>query len=504
MNGSVDNSQAVHRRQFLFGPEAVEVAPDWQLFRLGTTGFLQSCPNLPVAQIRDREGRSWVLLGRAVESDPERPDPVSGIEAALTAEVAERSQSWAGRWLLIGPSNIYGDASCLLGCFYAIDPAGRPWVSSSPVLLAQQVFAGAPRVADERKLIYEQGLSWFPPPRSRFAGIRRLLPSQTLALETGVPEPRSLMPPIERSDDRDALIVWLTCRLRTVMSRLTAAVGEPPWLGLTAGYDSRLMLSIAVDAGLEVRPYTRLTGRMTVADRVLPPRIAKQAGVPHWIMRETGTRSAMNARRALLEAHAGGQVSDGDARPYLTGARAGMEGVTFGGHGFAIAGGFNDWREFPEQMPKPAEAAALLMRSMGEPSGSPAAEGLTEWFAWARDHPHPNLDWRDRIFLEQRQAGWLASKEQLFDLNRLERIPILNAATIYARILGLSAAHRTGSSLQQSMIEALRPDLADFPFNPSDRMFLARYPHLVLRRRYRRLMKKATGPLLHLATARPA
>ncbi|WP_119166449.1 hypothetical protein [Algihabitans albus] len=445
-----------------------------------------------------------MLFGRAIESDPERPDAVTSIERSRTSEVAERTQSWAGRWLLANPSNFYPDAAGLLGCFYLKDTEGGLWVSSSPALIAQHAFATQPTVIDGRKLVYERGISWFPPPLSRLDGVQRLLPSQTLDLATGTPAPRSLMPPIEMSSDEDALIAWLTQTLRTVMSRLADAAEEPPWLGLTAGFDSRLMLAIAVSADLEVRPYTRLTERMPVADRVLPPRIAKRAGVQHWIRHEITSRSAMEERRGLLERHAGGHVSDGDARPYLTGARDGMDGVTFGGHGFAIAGGFNDWREFPEEMPEPEEAAALLMRSMGEPRGSSAAKGLTEWFAWVKDHPHPNLDWRDRVFLEQRQAGWLASKEQLFDMNRLERFPILNAATIYARILGLSAARRTGSSLQRRMIESLRSDLATIPFNPSDRMFLARYPHLVLRRRYRRLVKKAVQPLRRGAAARPA
>lgn len=501
--GPGDVPQA-HRRQFLLAPREVEVAGHWRRQPFGASGILYSCPDLPISQAQDSEGTPWLLLGRAIESDPRRPDALASIARVPTSEVAELSRSWAGRWLLMSPSDVYPDASALLGCFYHSDHEGGLWASSSPALIAQHAFAAPPAIADKRVLVYEQGISWFPPPLSRFAGLRRLLPSQRLARARGQPEPHRWMPAIQPSADEEALTAWLIETLRTVMTRLAAAAGEPPWLGLTAGFDSRLMLTIALDAELEVRPYTRLTERMTVADRILPRLIAKQTGVRHWLMPETASRKAMKARRELLTRHAAGHVSDGDARPFLTGARDGMSGVTFGGHGFAIAGGFNDWRSFPERMPPPPEAAALLMRSMGEPLNSPAAAGLAEGFAWAEAHPQLHLDWRDRLFLEQRQAGWLASKEQLFDLTRLERFPILNAATVYARILGLPAARRLGSRLQQSMIETLRPDLAKLPFNPSDRSFLARYPHLVLRRRYRRLLKRAARALLHLANADPA
>ena len=502
-DGPGDAPQA-HRRQFLLAPREVEIGGDWHRQPFGPSGLLYSCPALPIAQAQDSDGMPWLLLGRAIESDPKRPDALASVARAPTSEVPQLSRSWAGRWLLMSLSNIYPDASGLLGCFYHKDPDGGLWVSSSPALIARPAFATPPDIADDRRLVYEQGISWFPPPLSRFAGLRRLLPSQTLARASGQPEPYRWMPAIHPSSDEEALTAWLTEALRTVMARLAAAVGEPPWLGLTAGFDSRLMLTIALDAEIEVRPYTRLTERMAVADRVLPRLITRQTGLRHWIMPEAASRKAMKARRELLTRHAAGHVSDGDARPFLTGARDGMSGVTFGGHGFAIAGGFNDWRSFPERMPAPPEAAALLMRSMGEPPDSPAAAGLTEWFAWADAHPHPHLDWRDRLFLEQRQAGWLASKEQVFDLNRLERFPILNAATIYARILGLPAAQRLGSRLQQSLIEALRPELAKLPFNPSDRSFLVRYPHLVLRRRYRRILKRAARPLLQLAKADPA
>lgn len=77
--------------------------------------------------------------------------------------------------------------------------------------------------------------------------------------------------------------------LITELRRLPTA-GSIPWLGLTAGFDSRLMLAIAHCAGIAVRPFTRVAGRMSVADRLLPPKLARELGFEHVFVRGTRTR----------------------------------------------------------------------------------------------------------------------------------------------------------------------------------------------------------------------
>lgn len=83
--------------------------------------------------------------------------------------------------------------------------------------------------------------------------------------------------------------------------------------------------------------------------------------------------------------------------------------------------------------------------------------GIREWLQWAIANPQEHLDWRDRFFIEQRQAGWLSSKEQLYDLTKLERFPILNAARNYALLLGLEESQRLGSLVQVELLRRLNP-----------------------------------------------
>lgn len=342
------------------------------------------------------------------------------------------------------------------------------WVSSSPALLARILSPDAPPTMDPQQLRYEVGLSWFTPPLSRFAEMRRLLPSQIVELNTGSVRPRPLMPPIEHSRGYDETLALLKRSLVTALQRLPTEASRP-WLGLTAGFDSRLILAIARCAGIDVMPFTRVSARMSLADRVLPPLLAHECGYEHIFLR--GRRKANPDRKHLVAEHSAGHVSDGDAEPFIQSVRDSLEGISFGGHGFAIASGFADLRLLPDTVSDPEIGAAQIARVFREPTTSSATAGVRDWLEWALEHPHEHLDWRDRFFIEQRQAGWLSSKEQVYDLTRLERFPILNAARNYALLLGLEEDQRLGSLIQVELIRRIAPELLKYPFNPNDGYF---------------------------------
>ncbi len=489
-----EDTARAHRRQFLIAPTALDLGPFWKCAPFGNSYFCHD-KDLKVTNARDADGASWLLLGHAVETDATRPAPADALTAARTADIADLTFSWSGRWLLIGETSVLTDACALLGCLHTKDSEGRLWISSSPTLLAKHALGDEAEIGDHRKLLHERGVSWFPPPRTRFAQIRRLLPSQKLDLRDGHITARSFLPSIEPVTDYDAALSSLNTMFRNAMAGIREITDGPLWLGLTAGYDSRLMLAIAQKAKIDIHPYTRLTPRMSVADRILSPVLAEMAGFEHIASPDQPTN--LN-RNSMFTEHTAGHVSRGDANPFLAGVRAHMQGTTFGGHGFALASGFSNWHELPDRMPDPAEATRLFLDKTREPKDSTAAEGLNEWFEWATETPHANLDWRDRLFLEQRQTGWLAAKEQVYDMEALERFPILNSARIYACLLSIDRAKRRGSNLQKDLIERIAPDLAEVPFNPPDSSFLTRAPHRVFQRRWffmsRRLSRRLGLP----------
>ena len=462
-----------HRRQCVIGTKPFLPYKNWYSRQLNSSTWLSYCPELRAGFTQDADGEFWGLLGLAVETLEDKLEPLAEIAQTPSDQVSKLYPSWSGRWLLIGQSQVHIDASGLLGCFYCMTPDNQMWVSSSPTLLASLLSSekeSSPAV-DSRSLHYETGISWITPPRSRFMGIKRLLPSQVLDLKDGSIRPRLLMPPIDPSLGFDKTLELVKSSLVTALRRLPKeAEGSPLWLGLTAGFDSRLLLAIARCAGIDFLPFTRISPRMSIADRLLPPKLAQVCGYKHVFLRNRKQERNLE-RKQLVAEHTASHVSDGDAEPFITGVRDGMEGISFGGHGWAIASGFFKLRQLPNTVDDSQIGAEQIARLFGEPANSTAVAGLRDWLEWLLEHPQMHLDWRDRFFLEQRQAGWLSSKEQLYDLTQLERFPILNAARNYALLLGLEESQRLGSLVQEELIRQLAPELLQYPFNPPDNYF---------------------------------
>ncbi|PZD74129.1 hypothetical protein C1752_01449 [Acaryochloris thomasi RCC1774] len=454
----------LHRRQFILGPTPVNPNGHWHSVSVSASIDLSHCPELRVGNAQDLDGTRWFLLGLAVETQPHRSAPLVDIAKTTTDKVPELSANWAGRWILLDEKMLYLDASGLLGCFYGQTSEGKTWASSSAALLAEVLSA---EVTDPRHLHYETGISWYPPPRSQFLGIQRLLPSQALRLETGNPIPRPLMPAIQPERAYEQGLELIQQSLVTTLKRLSTQ-NQPLWLGLTAGYDSRLMMALCRVAQIEVKLYTRVAARMSIADQRLPPLLAEVCGYSHTFLRRD---QRFPERQALVEAHSGGQISAGDAEPFVRGDRDQLKGLAFGGHGFAIASGFWRLRELPEVMPNPKTGAKLMAQLFQERETSSATAGLQEWLAWIARHPHPHLNWCDRFFIEQRQAGWLSAKEQVYDLTDLVRFPILNCAYLYALLLSIPESQRLNSLIQEALIRRTVPELLDYPFNPEDLSF---------------------------------
>lgn len=456
-----------HLRQFVIGPAPFRAYDDWCCLQIEPSTWVSYCPHLRIGFVSDAEGSRWCLLGLAVQTLADQADPLTEIAGTASAAVPQLYPSWAGRWVLIGGGQVHLDATGRLGCFYGRDPDRRAWVSSSPALLAPILGPEAPLSVDGRSLQYATGISWFTPPRSRFAGMFRLLPSQTLDLNDGTIRARPLMPPIDPSRDFEEILALLQSSLVTTLQRLSQ-LGDKLWLGLTAGCDSRVILAIARHARIDIRPFTRVAARMSVADRLLPPKLARECGYEH---RFLWGRKPQPERRQLIAEHSAGHVSDGDGEPFVQGVRDGLEGICLGGHSFEVASGFGSLRQLPETVGDPEVAVQQIAQLFNEPLNSTAIAGIREWLDWALQTPHPHLDWRDRFYIEQRQAGWASAKEQVYDMARVERFFVLNAARNYSLLLGLPSEQRLGAIHQIELIRRIVPELLQYPFNPPDQYF---------------------------------
>ena len=457
----------IHRKQYVIGSQKFLANENWKTYQIDQTIWLSCCPDLKVTKAKDNNDKEWYILGLAIETFEEKLSIEKEIERTNSDLVPSLSQSWTGRWILVGDGQLHLDASGLISCFYGQDSTGQTWASSSAAILSQIIFGDTP-IVDSRKLTYEMGISWYVPPRSRFQGISRLLPCQIINLRSGEIQPRPLMPEIPVHREYEDILEEIQRILITTLQRL-AEITPDLWLGLTAGYDSRSMLALSYAADVPIQPFTRISTRMSVADFILPPLLSEEYNFTHTFFKSPERR--YSERSKLADEHTGGHVSSGDAKPFIKGVRDQMTGISIGGHGYAIATGFASLPTLPQHLDNAQIGAEAIGALFQEPKNSTATEGLKEWLEWIISHPQENLNWRDRFYLEQRQGGWLSSKEQLYDLNDLNRFPILNSAYLYSLFLAVKKERRLNAEIQKDSIANTAPKLMQYPFNPKDIYF---------------------------------
>ena len=462
----------LHRRQFVVGPDAYPAAPGWRSEQIAPSLHLSHCAELSIASVADRSGATWWLLGLALQSDPDAPPPLEQLAGHEGSALLGTYASWSGRWILVGESEIHLDAGGLIGCYYRTIHHGRDvevWASSSPALVA--ALPGRETISQTAPKIHPgKGMDWYPPPRSRFAGVNKLLPTQILSL---APEsdrrvlPRPPLADVRTPSSYDETLDGLERNLITSLSRLRERP-EAVWLPLTSGVDSRLILAAARQADLPLTTFTQRFPLMESGDRELPPVLAEAVGSDH---RELRAGRFSRGRQALFDVHTAGHCVDGDRR-FLAHGQWEMipaPAVILRGGVFEL-GRCYFHRKFPE--PEPGNLvesiAARFHFDEFHPTSRAHRDGIADWVAWTWTTPEAGLDWRDRLYLEQRIAGWVSSIEQALDLTPYERPYIANCHTYFSMVLTLPEAVRRDSRHHVDLIGRMAPELLRFPFNPTD------------------------------------
>ena len=462
----------LHRRQFVLGPKPWLAADGWVSEQISQSLHLSRCAELPVASVADGHGVPWWLLGVALQSDADAPAPLGQLAEHAQGPLLALYASWSGRWLLFSDTELHIDASGLLGCFYRTvhrGPTAQLWVSSSLALIAalpgcDPVSSAAP------ELHLGKGMDWYPPPRSRFAGVKKLLPTQILSLAAGTEGRvvgRSPLADVPKPKTYERALDILQRNLVTSLSRLR----ERPdriWLPLTSGLDSRLILAAARHADVPLSTFTQTYPLMESGDRRLPPLLARAVGYEH---RELRPKSFSRVRQALFDAHTAGDCADGDRRFFAHG-----QWEMFAPPAIILRGGVFELGRcyFHGKFPEPdaedlvhAISTRFHFREF-HPTSCAHFAGIAEWVEWAAATSYAGLDWRDRLYLEQRIAGWVSSIEQALDLTAYERLYIANCHTYLATVLTLPESARRDGQHHTDLIGRMAPELLRFPFNPAD------------------------------------
>ncbi|MBA2561944.1 MAG: hypothetical protein H0V14_03365 [Chitinophagaceae bacterium] len=449
-----------HTRQFLIGNEAKEIKENWKSVKIAEDLYLSHCLSLSVQKAEDLSGKEWHLLGIAIQTDKEKPDPLTQIGTSLTDGVKEIYKSWTGRWILVGNNEIHIDCSGSLGCFYT-KINGERWISSSLAIL-QEIGSLSPR---PDTLKYESGIEWYPLPMSRFKGVDKLLPSQFLNLKTFNPEQRALPKPISGLSYNE-ILEKITEKLKFSLLNVSNS-GKRIFLPLTAGHDSRLLLAAVQYAGIKVETVTTAYPKIAYSDFSLPFKLSKAAGYNHKYIR----KSKFSKDNEELYDYHNARNTDHIHKIWFSHGQYDFfkkNDVILRGGIFEVARCFY-WKKMDSNLS--IESIFKAWRRVKYDHESFHVRALTEWVKWVKQTPTEGLDWRDRFYLEQRVGGWLSSGEQALDLTDTERLHIINCHDLISLLLSIPVEKRRTSEHHVDLINKMYPSLLLYPFNRPDPRF---------------------------------
>jgi hypothetical protein len=458
-----------HQKQFVLGPQAIWVRPDWQVLQLGERLILSLCPKLRFTRLQSRDGKDYCLLGLAVLADM----PGSSIERTFSSkhssEIEEWTGFWAGKWALISAAQCWQDAAGLLGLYHRQTTDGV-WISSSPAILGDYLPNVGPAKRLPWRIAHEKGMDWIPAPLTTRENVFKLLALRTIEPVSGAIRcVRFSAPQSTTTND----VRLLAATLKTVMGNWGETAFRERTIGLTAGFDTRTVLAGASAAKVDFHAFTDVHELLARADRELPPRLAAEVGVVHRFRDNPGIDEAdVRARQAAIIAHMDRAVFHPTAVMCISGRADHMHdaGLTIAaGHGFEIGRCAHWARFFRSGLSERAPTTGDLLRSFfhARPRPLPLWEdAMTTWRHSLADQIPLDLDWRDRFYLEQRFGAWASTVQRTLDVLDGTFFYPANCLWIAHQLLQYSPRERRMGLAQRSAIGLLAPPLARLPFNP--------------------------------------
>ncbi len=464
-------SLVAHQKQYVLGPSAVRIRPDWITRKIANGLVLSHCSRLAAQRLRSRDDREFWLIGLAVPADGIVDSLAAAFRGKDSREIETWTTHWAGKWLLISADRCWPDASNSLAVNYR-RVGGALWLSNSVALLSDYL-PGAPSPPRiPWQITPPKGMDWIPAPLTTREGIRLMLPQRTINPRDGAMRPVSIDRPNRNLGN---VFEALADALRIVMVNWGRTPFAEKLVGLTAGLDTRTVLAAACAAKIDARTFTINFPFMHRRDRVLPPRLAAAAGLPHTFRTFPPVDDAeAKARAAAIAEHMDGAIIHPSFEHYarFEHAREGDEqrtsasgtcfeiGRCFFWNRFTLAG-LSERRPTGDQIlqafahasswrPEPVESWRLAMQAW--------TESLSEPVPLAHD-------WRDRFYLDQRLGAWNSTVQRASDFTSTGFIPA-NCLWIFHLLLQPDPAKRRQGVAQREAIRLLAPSLLKLPINP--------------------------------------
>ena len=447
--------QVIDRRQFIIMDQPYN-REDFKGIVLHSGMILSYHEDLHI-QIKE----DTLLLGLAFSSETEN--------ITLENPLKERFH-WSGRWILIHDDKLYLDPCGTLGVFWGY--CGDKFVCSSSLNLMKSVLE-TEWIADYQ-IQYNDGLpymDYYPIPFTPYRGIQKMYPTQYLdLLNHSFHSENELWYKQYSECSIEDLFTILCEKLLCIFKNISNMYGENIWIPLTAGVDSRCCVSLAQKAGIRFGTYTAIRDNIDGWDKKAPLLISKKLGIKHFYMNDMAVNNA--DRERMYDNHCGGKVSVGTDRTQFIANNDvpnAKDSIVLWGTAWELYGR-NFWGVL-NTCQNNAERLEEWNQYSGEAiyKSNIHTSSLKEWLSYVEENEMATMDWRQRMYYEQRIGSWLSTAYQAIDLFDSDRISPVNCYDIFGILMNLvdktfPDGERSDKRYQTRIIEDFTPEISDIPY----------------------------------------
>jgi len=461
-----------YHNQFVLGPRFDDGMQGWEEVRLWDKFVLSAHPSLSI-HTAGNNAFAVCLIGYIL--DPERPDAGSDdilqsiVEnAAHGRDVFDTIETFGGRWVLIvhdaGAIKLLHDAAGLRQVYYSIDTLqGAVWCASQPGHIAriQDLEMDPEAVQFIQYFKNREKEYWWPGQGSPYPSIHRLLPNHYLDLNNGEAVrfwPKKRREPCRIEKAIDIISKELTGMIQSAASRFDLA------MGMSAGWDSRLMLAASRPVADRIRYYTinKTEFDKTHPDIDIPTKLLSRLRLSHDLIEPLEKASAEFSD--LFTRHVPFAHEIRLARMYTNLNFYQRRKVGTTGNVSEVA---RCYYKRPDSSSEPVTAEFLMKATKAEhPFAKPQ---FAKWL----ETVDATFDYHvlDLFYWEQRIGSWFAHNCLEFDTAWSDVFIPFNSRRLLMDMLSVEERHRQGPSytLYSRLIKKMWPDILCYPINPDTR-----------------------------------
>lgn len=467
--------QLHYRRQFLLSSSPRRHFPYWQKTKVSNCFYLEVHPDLELTQVKNSY-LELTLLGYII--DPDHPENDNN---AILQNIVDRpfhfealfqhTFNFSGRWIIIFSDKegvvLFNDPCGLRSVYYSSLFSAPFYCASQPGIIAE--FRDAQYKKEAQKDFFKTSAFlknveyWWPSGTSLYEGIEHLTPNHFLDLKNKKvcrfwPERKIVPIPLDYGIEKASDL--LKNSMNAAFEKFKLA------LPITAGIDSRTILSATKDISEDVYYYTLLYGSLNAEsnDIKIPKRLLSFLGLEHHLL-DCSTQMSPSFSKIYCKNVANAHIAWGNIA-YGLSSLFPSDRVCVKGNGCEIARCFYYKNKYPKSID-----GATLGALAGMKDSSFAIKHFDEWInntmAIATDF---NIDILDLFYWEHRMGSWQSMSQLEWDIVQ-EAFTPYNNRRLLTILLSVDRTYRKPPDftlfrgiIQRLWAEALEAEINPKPF----------------------------------------